>query len=83
MNDIIVFLNYIDGKYPEVFGVSIDKVSILGNWCYFSGYHPFQTLLDTINTPISICKGDRTPEIEGYIFDKIGLKQTIKRSLKI
>jgi hypothetical protein len=82
MNDLQVFYNYLDGKYPDVFGVSIDKVSILGNWCYWKGKHPFQRLLDMIDTPISIRKGDKTPEIEGYIFDKIWFKTNDKMKFK-
>lgn|SRR5690606_19603314 len=82
MNDIQVFLNYLDGKYPDIFGVSIDKISLLGNWSYWSGKHPFQQLLDSIDSPISISKGNKTPEIEGYIFDKIWFKTNDKKRFK-
>ncbi|WHY34219.1 hypothetical protein QNH44_24980 [Cytobacillus firmus] len=83
MDDIQIFLNYLDGKYPEVFGLSIDKISILGDWCYWGdGKHPFQRLLDLYDSPISIRKGDGTPEVEGYIFDKVWFKTNDKKRFK-
>lgn len=80
--EVEFFLDYLDGKFPVVFGVSIDKVSLMGNWCYWKGKHPFQKLVNLPGSPISINKGNNTPEAEGFIFNKIWFKTTDKRKFK-
>ncbi|MGG1397629.1 hypothetical protein ABE288_07315 [Bacillus salipaludis] len=79
MNDLQVFFNYLNDMYPEVFNVSVDKISLMGNWCYWKDTHPFQNLINSKQSPISIYKGNGTSEIEGYIYDCIWFKTNDKR----
>jgi len=78
MDDLHVFFNYLDDVYPEVFNVSIDKISLMGNWVYWKDAHPFQHLINKKDSPISIYKGNGSSEVEGYIFESLWFKTNDK-----
>ncbi|MCI2253591.1 replication initiation factor domain-containing protein [Domibacillus sp. PGB-M46] len=81
--DIQMFFDYhFNDMYPRVFNVSIDKVSLMGNWMYWKGLHPFQQLINADESPIDIHKGANTSEIEGYLFQKIWFKTNDRKRNK-
>ncbi|OMD88142.1 hypothetical protein BSK49_15905 [Paenibacillus odorifer] len=54
-------------KKPNVFEISIDRLTLLGNWTY-KGPDKFQKLLDNYKYDIRITKGNKTRTPSGFIF---------------